>query len=193
MSEQIENTQVENNNVKNDSTQAEKNENMIPQHRLSEMAAQKNQLKEQNAELMAKLQKIEESQEAARKKELEKQGEYKTILDEQEKKMAKLQADSDAWNTYKTNKRASIMETITNDDDKAIAEGLSLNKLEMFANRVTQTPKSVNTPNQRPANTPTGEYGGYSSYAEWAMKDPKGYEQANGSVGLGTTKGGRIV
>ena len=193
MSEQIENTPVENNNVKNDSTQAEKNENMIPQHRLSEMAAQKNQLKEQNAELMAKLQKIEESQEAARKKELEKQGEYKTILDEQEKKMAKLQADSDAWNTYKTNKRASIMETITNDDDKAIAEGLSLNKLEMFANRVTQTPKSVNTPNQRPANTPTGEYGGYSSYAEWAMKDPKGYEQANGSVGLGTTKGGRIV
>ena len=193
MSEQIHNTQVENNNVKNDSTQAETNENMIPQHRLSEMAAQKNQLKEQNAELMAKLQKIEESQEAARKIELEKQGEYKTILEEQEKKMAKLQADSDAWNTYKTDKRASIMETITNDDDKAIAEGLSLNKLEMFANRVTQTPKSVNTPNQRPANTPTGEYGGYSSYAEWAMKDPKGYEQANGSVGLGTTKGGRIV
>ena len=27
------------------------------------------------------------------------------------------------------------------------------------------------------------EFGGYNSYAEWAAKDPKGYEQANGIVG----------
>ena len=193
MSEQIENTPVETNNVKNDSTEAETNVNSIPKSRLDEVIAQRNKMGDELNDVRSQLDKFKADQEDARKKELEKQGEYKTLLDEQAKDMAKFKADSEAWNTYKSDKRASIMETITNDDDKAIAEGLSLNKLEMFANRVTQTPKSVNTPNQRPANTPTGEYGGYSSYAEWAMKDPKGYEQANGSVGLGTTKGGRIV
>ena len=71
------------------------------------------------------------------------------------------------------------METITNDEDKSIAEDLSLDKLEKFANRVTQT-NTVGTPNQRPANSTkgTGDYGGYSSWAEYAQKDPKGASEA---------------
>ena len=71
------------------------------------------------------------------------------------------------------------METITNDEDRSIAEDLSLAKLEKFANRVSQT-NTVGTPNQRPANSTkgTGEFGGYSSWKEFALKDPKGAEQA---------------
>ena len=80
------------------------------------------------------------------------------------------------------------MDKITNDDDKAIAEGLSLEKLEMFANRVTQT-NTLGTPNQRPANSTkgTGEFGGYSSYQEWAEKDPNDYvknNQTNSAKGI---------
>ena len=177
MSEQIENTPVENNNVKNDSTEAETNVNSIPKSRLDEVIAQRNKMNDELDDVRSQLDKFKADQEAARTKELEKQGEYKTILDEQEKKMAKLQADSDAWNTYRTDKRANIMESITNDDDKLIAEGLSLDKLEVFAKRVTQTPNNVNTPNQRPANTPTGEFGGYSSLQEFAQKDPTGCDK----------------
>ena len=72
------------------------------------------------------------------------------------------------------------MDTIVNDEDKAIAEGLSLDKLELFANRVSQT-NAVGTPNQRPANSTkgTGDFGGYSSFIEWAEKDPEGYKKAN--------------
>ena len=70
------------------------------------------------------------------------------------------------------------METIVNDDDKEIADGMPLAKLEKFANRVSQT-NTVGTPNQRPANSTkgTGEFGGYSSMEEWAMKDPKGCDE----------------
>ena len=70
------------------------------------------------------------------------------------------------------------METITNDDDKLIAEDLSLDKLEKFAKRVGQT-NTVGTPNQRPANSTkgTGDFGGYSSMEEWAIKDPKGCDE----------------
>ena len=70
------------------------------------------------------------------------------------------------------------METITNDDDKLIAEDLSLAKLEKFASRVTQT-NNVGTQNQIPANSAkgTGEFGGYSSWREFAMKDPVGADK----------------
>ena len=180
MTEQNTNQPIaDDNSVSNDSTKAEQtspktvaNDNNIPQHRLDEVVAQRNSYRD-------KLNEVTAQQESDRKKELEKQGEYKTLLDEQAKELEKYKADSNALNEYKTNKRASIMETITNDDDKLIAEDLSLAKLEKFASRVTQT-NAVGTPNQRPANSTkgTGEYGGYSSWVEYAQKDPKGAEKA---------------
>jgi len=184
---------ADDNSVSNDSTKAEQtspktvaNDNNVPQHRLDEVVAQRNSYRD-------KLNEVTAQQESDRKKELEKQGEYKTLLDEQGKELVEAKADQMAWNEYKTNKRASIMETITNDDDKSIAEDLSLAKLEKFASRVTQT-NAVGTPNQRPANSTkgTGEMGGYGSYAEWATKDPKGYEKANGTVGLNNVGGEAI-
>ena len=182
MSEQNNQTQVENNNVKNDSTQAETNDNYknVPDSRFDEVIAQKNKALEQANEYKAQLDKFTSEQETARQKELEKQGEYKTLLGEANAKIEKLSTIANEYTEYKSNKRASIMETITSDDDKLIAEGLSLDKLEMFAKRVTQT-NTVGTPNQRPANSTkgTGEFGGYGSYAEWAEKDPEGYQQQN--------------
>ena len=181
MTEQNENTPiVETDNAKNDSTKAETNDQQgIPKARLDEVVAQRHKVTEERDNLLAKLDKIQSDQESARKKELEKQGEYKTLLEEQGKELEKYKADSTAWNDYKTNKRDSIMETITNDDDKLIAEDLSLAKLEKFANRVTQT-NNVGTPNQRPANSTkgTGEFGGYASWQEFAMKDPVGADKA---------------
>ena len=51
--------------------------------------------------------------------------------------------------------------------------------MEKFVGRVSQT-NTVGTPNQRPANSTkgVGEFGGYSSWEEFAVKDPKGAEKA---------------
>ncbi len=182
MSEQNENTPiVETNNAKNDSTQAETNDSYkdVPDSRFKDVVAQKNKALEQANDYKSQLDKFQAEQETARQKQLEKQGEYKTLLEEANTKIEKLSTVANEYTEYKANKRASVMETITNDDDKLIAEGLSLDKLEMFANRVTQT-NNVGTPNQRPANSTkgTGEFGGYSSWKEFALKDPKGAEIA---------------
>ena len=181
MSEENNQTQVENNNVKNDSTQADTNDNYknVPDNRFNEVIAQKNKALEQANEYKAQLDKFQAEQETARQKELEKQGEYKTLLGEANSKIEKLSTIANEYTEYKSNKRASIMETITSDDDKLIAEGLPLDKLEMFANRVTQT-NTVGTPNQRPANSTkgTGDFGGYGSWQEFAVNDPRGAEKA---------------
>ena len=77
------------------------------------------------------------------------------------------------------------MEQLTDDSDKTIAEGLSLEKLELYVGKVTKAnPLPTNTA-RAASQQPQGDFGGYSSYAEWAAKDPKGYEEANGQVNLG--------
>ena len=181
MSEENNQAQVENNNVKNDSTQADTNDNYknVPDNRFNEVIAQKNKALEQANNYKSQLDKFTADAETARQQELEKQGEYKTLLGEANAKIDKLSTVANEYTEYKSNKRASIMESITDDNDKLIADGLSLDKLEMFANRVTQT-NTIGTPNQRPANSTkgTGEFGGYSSWAEFAMKDPIGADKA---------------
>ena len=172
MSEEQNTPIVEQNNVKNDDTKVEKKENMVPQSRVNELTAQKHKLEEQ---LQAELKK----RETERANELAKQGEYKTMYDELDTKYEKLtetskqwEADSIAFKEYKEQKRASLMDMITNDEDKKIASELSLSMLEKFADRVTQT-NAVSTPNQRPAGAKDPEFGGYSSMTEFAQKDPK--------------------
>ena len=174
MSEQNTNTPIaDDNSVKNDSTKADTNDNGIPKARLDEVVAQKHKAVDEANSYKSQLEELQAKQETARKKELEKQGEYKTLLDEANAKIEKLSSVAEEYNVYKTNKRATLMESISNDDDKLIAEDLSLDKLEKFVGRVSQT-NTLGTPNQRPANSKkgTGEFGGYSSYVEWAEKDP---------------------
>ena len=180
MSEQNTNTPIaDDNSVKNDSTKADTNDNGIPKARLDEVVAQKLKAVDEANSYKAKYEELQAKQETARQKELEKQGEYKTLLDEANAKIEKLSGVAEEYTTYKTNKRASLMETISNDEDKSIAEDLSLAKLEKFASRVGQT-NTVGTPNQRPANSTkgTGDFGGYSSWAEYAQKDPVGADKA---------------
>ena len=185
MTDQNETTPIaDNNSVTNDSTKADTNEQGIPKARLDEVVAQRHKATERGDSYKSQLEELQAKQETARNKDLEKQGEYKTLLDEANAKVEKLSVVADEYTTYKTNKRASLMETITNDEDKSIAEDLSLAKLEKFANRVTQT-NTVGTPNQRPATSTkgTGEFGGYSSWREFATKDPKGAEEALKNLG----------
>ena len=171
---------VETNHESNDNTKVETNDtNNIPQSRVSEIVAQKNKYKDGMESLQKKVDAMELRQDESRKKELEKQGEYKTLLDEANQKIEGLSKDSNQWTEYKANKRATIMEGLSDDKDKAIAEGLSLDKLELYAERIGSG-SALPTSNARPTNdkSGTGEFGGYSSWQEFAIKDPVAAEKA---------------
>ena len=178
-------TQTEANQVKEPSTEASKNnvsEGNIPQSRFNEVNTQKNEYKTQVSDLQSQLDKVNADQETARNKELEKQGEFKKLLDEANAKLEKSSVVVKEYEEYKTNKRNSLMETLTEDTDKSIAEGLSLDKLELYVSKVNKT-SSLPTNTSRAANNqPVGDFGGYSSYVEWATKDPKGYEKTHNSI-----------
>jgi len=173
-------TQTEATQVEQPSTEASKNnvsEGNIPQSRFNEVNTQKNEYKTQVSDLQSQLDKVKADQETARNKELEKQGEYKKLLEEANAKLEKSSVVVKEYEEYKTNKRDSLMESLTEDTDKSIAESLPLDKLELYVGKVNKR-NNLPTNNSRAANNqPVGEFGGYSSMQEFAMKDPEGADK----------------
>ena len=173
-------TQGDQNTVTNDSTQAvEKN---VPYDRFQEVVQSKNDMAGQLGKLQAQIDKMNSDSKSKAEAKMVEDGKLKEALDLVTKERDTFKGQSEQWNTYQTDKRESLMSKLTDDTDKSIADGLSdLNKLETYVNKVV----NVNAPSTSKARATTGkvgELGGYSSYSEWASKDPDGYQKANNKL-----------
>ena len=172
-------TNVEPNNVTNNSTQAEKN---VPYDRFQEVVQSKNEMASEIGKLQAQIDKMNADNKSKAEAKMVEDGKLKEALDIVTQERDSFKTQSEQWNKYQTDKRENLMSKLTDDTDKSIAEGLTdLNKLETYVNKVV----TVNAPSTSTARATTGkvgDMGGYSSYAEWAEKDPKGYQEANNTV-----------
>ena len=172
-------TQGDQNTVTNDSTQADKN---VPYDRFQEVVQSKNDMAGQLGKLQAQIDKMNSDSKSKAEAKMVEDGKLKEALDLVTKERDTFKGQSEQWNTYQTDKRESLMSKLTDDTDKSIADGLSdLNKLETYVNKVV----NVNAPSTSKARATTGkvgELGGYSSYSEWASKDPDGYQKANNKL-----------
>ena len=166
-------TNNEQNIVKNESTEANKN---VPYDRFSEVNVQKNDALKQVESLQAQLNKVNQANKEKEEAELAKQGEYKTLLDNTKQELSGYKTKAEAWDKYQTSRRESLMERLTDDADKSIADGLTLDKLEMYVEKVSKT-NAPKVSQARATSGKAGEFGGYTSHVEWATKDPQGYEQ----------------
>ena len=162
-------TNNEQNIVKNESTEANKN---VPYDRFSEVNVQKNDALKQVESLQAQLNKVNQANKEKEEAELAKQGEYKTLLDNTKQELSGYKTKAEAWDNYQTSRRTSLMEKLSDDSDKSIAEGLSLDKLEMYVDKVS----NVNSPSVSQARVQqTGknaELGGFESIEEFAAHNP---------------------
>tara|TARA_R100001530_G_scaffold10138_1_gene10077 strand:+ start:627 stop:1211 length:585 start_codon:yes stop_codon:yes gene_type:complete len=170
-------TQGEQNTVTNDSTQAETKN--VPYDRFTEVNQAKNDALVREGKLQAQIDKMNADSKSKQEAKMVEDGKLKEALDIVTKERDSYKTQSDQWTTYQSDKRETLMSKLTNDDDKSIAEGLSdLNKLETYVNKVV----NVNAPSTSTARATTGkagDFGGYSSFEEWAVKDPTGYKQSN--------------
>lgn len=172
-----ETTVQSNDNAVNNPTSEGSKTNEVPYDRFAEVNTQKNEWKSQAESAMSKLKEIEVSQAKAREAKMVENEEYKALLAEKDSEIAKLTDVSNQWNTYQEETRSSLMEKLP-EDKRQFGEGMDLSKLQKFVETEVQAvnPNAGKTNSQRPAATPSGgEFGGYSSMAEWASKDPIGY------------------
>ena len=168
-------TNVEPNNDNKGNTEVEQN---VPYNRFQEVVQSKNDMAGQLGKLQAQIDKMNSDNKSKQEAKMVEDGKLKEALDLVTKERDTFKGQSEQWNTYQTDKRESLMSKLTDDTDKNIAEGLSdLNKLETYVNKVV----NVNAPSTSKARATTGkagDMGGYSSWEEFAVKDPKGAEKA---------------
>ena len=163
----------------NNSTQADTKN--VPYDRFAEVNQAKNDLAGQVGKLQAQIDKMNQTTKQQEEAKMVEDGKLKEALNIVQKERDDFKVQAEQWNTYQTSKRESLMGKLTEDDDKSIAEGLSLDKLEKYVSKVVNV-SAPSTSSARATTGKAGEMGGYSSYAEWAQKDPKGYQEANSTI-----------
>ena len=169
-------TQGDQNTVTTDSTQADKN---VPYDRFQEVVQSKNDMAGQLGKLQAQIDKMNNDNKSKAEAKMVEDGKLKEALDLVTKERDTFKSQSEQWTTYQTDKRESLMSKLTDDTDKSIAEGLGdLNKLETYVNKVVNV-NAPSTSSARAATGKAGDFGGYNSFEEWAVKDPTGYKQSN--------------
>ena len=174
--EKLETQTPEETQANNPSTEA--SQKNVPYDRFQEVVSSKNEMANQIGKLQAQIDKMNQTSKQQQEAKMVEDGKLKEALDIVSKERDTFKTEADKWNTYQTDKRDSLMSKLTDDTHKSIAEGLGdLNKLETYVGSVT----NVNAPSTSTARATTGsagEMGGYSSWEEFAMKDPKGAGKA---------------
>ena len=189
----MENETVQVQDVKEDTTSASEEKqiaNSVPYARFKEKVTAYNELKTEN-EFLKKEKK--ERSEAIKLKQMEEKGEYDKIVSDMKKKHDKIMSDvtqelegykkkATAHDEYQANRRDSLLSKLP-EDDRAIYDELSTEKLEVHVDKVITNPKPKQVDNSIP-----GTKMGYSSMEEWAHTDPEGYEKANNPQTSGSIK-----
>ena len=119
----------------------------VPYSRFAEVIADKKKMEE-------RLIKLEEDQQKKRKKELEKQGEYKALLTEQEAELSEAKAKAKQWEEYQTQKRETLIKSHNLSERQVnIANKLDLSELESYVEDLKDTKNnSVNTDKSLPTS-----------------------------------------
>ena len=136
-------------------------------------------LRGKNQDLETKVEQFEKDKAASRQKKMEEAGEFKTILAEKDSTIESLTKKAEAHDNYLNTRKSQLLESFSEDDRDQFAH-LPLSDIEKLSKRLNVSTTNVpNVPEGRDAKL--GEFGGYSSYEEWASKDPDGYKKANQS------------
>ena len=180
MSEESKTNIVEENNETNPSTDAGKN-NDIPYSRFQEVNTAKKELQDQNAKLTEQLNTIDAENKVKREERMKKNEDYTTLIAEKDAEIDKLSGFKTQWNEYEASRRDALQSKLPENKQK-FASSMKLVELEEFVDIETANlNKGTGMDSSRVGAkaTNSGDFNGYSSYAEWAEKDPNSYEQAN--------------
>ena len=175
--EQVNTPQAEGNSVPNPNTQvADKND--VPYTRFQEVNGQKNQFKSENESLKAELEKVKVAQEDARQEALKKNSEFETLYNEADG-LAKKQAEQIKAFEAKELEESERLDAKIPEDQRVFTSGMTNAVKAQYIEQLHSSANAGKTDSSRAGTTAKGDFGGYSSHAEWASKDPEGYKQSN--------------
>ena len=177
MAEEVKNTpQAEENSVPNPSTQAD-DKNDVPYTRFQEVNGQKNQFKSENEGLKAENVKLKAAEEDARQQTLKKNSEFETLYNETDAMNKKLTEQNEVFKKREQEDRERMIEKVP-EEQRVFTEGMSNSVLAQYIEQNQTSANAGKTDSSRAGVTAKGEFGGYDSWQEYAIKDPKNAEKA---------------
>ena len=172
-----EENQVVNEAVADDSTQ--KTEVSTPDN--SELIAESKKYRKRSQSAEARVAELETKLNSFEDQRLKEKEDFKALYEKVSIENDQNKAKAKQWSEYETLKREELLSNIP-EEERGDFEGVKLKSLENIISKMT-SPKTVNPDHVSNAPKGAGDFGGYSSYAEWATKNPKSYEEVNGIVG----------
>ena len=177
MAEEVKNTQqAEENRETNPSTQAAEKQD-VPYGRFQEKNTQWNErgkIIEQKDDHIAKL---EAEKEETRQEALRKAGDIETLLKESQTKNVKYEETIKQQGEELGGYRTGLVDQVP-EERRYITDGMSIANLQKFVSDEQTTANAGKPDSSRAGTTAKGEMGGYDSWQEFAIKDPKGAEKA---------------
>ena len=155
------------------------NVDQVPYARFKELVDEKNTLKDTNANLSVQIgeinKKIKSDSDEREQNELAKKGDYETLIVNLKAELVSEKKKGDAFDSYQAKERERLLSKLP-EDDRDTYKDMGLSNLSAHVEKVSTRPASVTS--GRPGR---GEYGGYESAVEHALKDPEGYKKSRES------------
>ena len=176
--EQINTPTADDNSVTNPSTKAEERKDS-PLHenpRFKEVIGQRNELRDELAKYQA-------DEKAKEDKLLQEKGEFETVLAKRDAHIETLQTENEAYKTREQEDRDRMMDKVP-EDQRVFTEGMSNSVLAQYIEQNQTSANAGKTDSSRAGTTAKGEFGGFGSWEEFAVKDPAGAEKQLHESGL---------
>ena len=140
----------------------------VPYARFAETTKAKKVLEEKVAQ-------YESQAEDQRQKELEKKGEYETLLTEARSKLEKAEAKAVQYDEYVNGRREAILSTYS-DEERDIIGDLALSKLEKYHERQQISKPKVGVDNTRGGSTVAPPPADFHQMSDEDLKDPNKWQ-----------------
>ena len=181
--ENVNTPQAEENSVTNPSTQAAEKQD-VPYGRFQEKNAQWKERGDMLEKKDARIAELEAKQDEQRQEALRKAGDIDTLLQESQSKNVKYEETLKKQGEELGAFRQGLVEQVP-EERRVYTEGMNMATLQKFVQDEQVTANAGKTDSSRAGTQAKGEFGGYSSPAEWAAKDQEGYQKARSVAGSG--------
>ena len=177
----------EENQVSNETVVEKGTENVTQESAQNEYIAESKKYRKRAQDAETRLANLEKQLETQQNQKLKEKEEYKTLAEKYEAQVNELNPYKDKYEGLVEQRRNVLLERLP-EDRRETFKNKDLDVLEFMVSELktkAQEPSARNL-----VGTKNTEFGGYSSFAEWAEKDPIGYESQNStSTGKGIKVG----
>jgi seryl-tRNA synthetase len=168
----------EENKVSNETVVEQGTENVTQESAQNEYIAESKKYRKRAQDAENKLANLQKQLETQQNQKLKEKEEYKTLAEKYEAQVNELNPYKEKYEGLVEQRRNVLLERLP-EDRRETFKNKDLDVLEFMVSELktkAQEPSARNL-----VGTKNTEFGGYSSFAEWAEKDPIGYESQNRS------------